>query len=48
MRTYLITITMPDGSQGRHYGIYSDGCDAVIRTMDAFPDAHRVSARRLP
>ena len=44
---YQITITMLDGSQGSHHGLYADGFDAVIRAMDSFPNAHRVSARRL-
>jgi hypothetical protein len=48
MRRYEITITMPDGSQGRHSGIYADGFEAVICAMDAFPEAHRIAARRLP
>ncbi len=48
MRRYLIEITMPDGSQGEHNGLYSDGFEAVIRAMDLFPEAHRISARRLP
>lgn len=48
MKTYLINITMIDGSQGRCYGLYSDGFEAVIQAMDNFPDACRISARRLP
>ena len=48
MKTYRITITMPDGSQGRHLGIYSDGFNAVIAAMTNFPEAMRISARRLP
>lgn len=48
MRTYLVTITMPDGSQGQHHGPYEDGFLAIIRAIDLFPEAHRISARRLP
>ncbi len=48
MKTYLINITMVDGSQGRHYGLYSDGFEAVIQAMTNFPEAQRISARRLP
>lgn len=48
MKTYSILITMHDGSQGRCLGIYSDGFDAVIQTMTTYPDAKRISARRLP
>lgn len=47
MKTYLICITMPDGSQGRHHGLYADGFDAIVYAMDAFPQARRISARRL-
>lgn len=47
MKTYLINITMGDGSQGRCYGLYSDGFAAVIEAMTSFPAALRISARRL-
>lgn len=47
MRSYQITITMPDGSQGQHAGLYCDGFAAVVHAMDLFPDARRISARRL-
>ncbi len=46
MRAYLILITMPDGSQGKHHGLYSDGFDAAIQALTLFPDAKRISARR--
>jgi hypothetical protein len=48
MKTYSILITMPDGSQGKCLGIYSDGFNAVIEAMTNFPQAMRISARRLP
>lgn len=48
MKTYRIDITLRDGSKGRCYGLYSDGFAAVIATMDNFPTAKRISARRLP
>lgn len=47
LRSYLILITMGDGSQGQHNGLYADGFDAVICAMETFPDARRISARRL-
>lgn len=47
MKTYLINITMVDGSHGRHYGLYTDGFEAVIQAMTNFPEAKRISARRL-
>ena len=47
MRTYLIMITMHDGSQGRHNGLYADGFDATIQALTLFPDAKRISARRV-
>lgn len=48
MYRYLVQITMPDGSQGRHSGLYADGFDAVLCALENFPDAKRISARRLP
>ncbi len=48
MRSYLIQITMPDGSVGLHNGLYVDGFEPVIYALEHFPDAHRISARRLP
>jgi hypothetical protein len=48
MKPFVVTITMQDGSQGRHVGIYPSGSDAVIAAMSTFPDAKRISARRLP
>lgn len=48
MKTYLIRITMPDGSNGHHHGLYADGFAAVIYALSTFPDAKRISARRLP
>lgn len=47
VRKYEITITMCDGSQGHHTGIYEDGFDAVVAAMELFPDAFRIAARRL-
>lgn len=47
MRTYLIKITMADGSRGRCHGIYADGFAAVIDVMTTFPTATRISARRV-
>lgn len=47
MKKYQVTITMPDGSQGTHHGLYEDAFAAVIAAMDVFPQARRVSARRL-
>lgn len=45
MRIYLVTITMQDGSRGRHHGIYANGCDAIVRALDLFPGVARISAR---
>lgn len=47
MKTYLITITMPDGTVGQHHGLYADGFTAIVEAMDYFADAHRISARIL-
>ena len=48
MHVYEVTITMRDGSQGTHSGLYADGFDATIAAIEAFPEALRISARRLP
>ena len=45
MRAYLITITMRDGSQGRHHGLYAHVIDGVVRALELFPDALRISGR---
>ncbi|MGJ7605455.1 hypothetical protein ACSFA7_14045 [Variovorax sp. LT1R20] len=47
MRRYLISITMPDGSCGKHSGLYEDGFAAVMTTLEHFPDAKRISAMRV-
>ena len=47
MKTYSITITMPDGSQGKCLGIFSDGFAAINAILNDFPDAKSVSARRV-
>lgn len=47
MNTYRIQITMPDGSVGRHYGLYSHGFAAVIQALIDFPGAQRISVRRV-
>lgn len=46
-RTFLVTITMPDGSQGHHTGEYEDGFTAVMCAIDLFPGARRISAVEL-
>ena len=47
MRSYLIQITMEDGSVGHHHGLYSDGFEAVIEAMTHFPNSKRISAQRI-
>lgn len=47
MHTWLVTIVMADGSRGQHHGIYTDGCAAIVRAMELFPTALRISARCL-
>jgi hypothetical protein len=48
MHKYLIRIVMPDGWASEHYGLYPDGCAAVIRALELYPGAKRISARWLP
>jgi len=47
MLRYLITIVMPDGSSGRHQGLYAHGVDAIVTALDWFPSAKRISVRRV-
>lgn len=47
MRAYLVQITLADGSQGQHHGLYASGFDAVLVALDLFPGARRISARHL-
>lgn len=47
MPAYLVTITMPDASQGQYSGIYADGFEACTRAQEAFPGAKRISAQPL-
>lgn len=44
MKAFRITITMPDGSQGAHEGLYADSMTAVVATEEAFPEATRIEA----
>ncbi len=44
----LVTIRMPDGSVGEHTGIYSHSVDAVVRALELFPQACKVSAFAWP
>ena len=48
MRAYLITIVMHDGSSGHCRGEFATAWDAIDAMFDAFHDARRISARRLP
>lgn len=47
MNTYRIRITMPDGSQGRCYGLFSDACSAILQVLDDFPQAKSISAQKV-
>lgn len=47
MREFLVRITLADGSKGHHCGHYACGCDAVLFALTWFPQAKRISARRV-
>lgn len=47
MAAYIVTITMADGSKGKHCGDYASGCDAILSALLLFPSARRISALRL-
>ena len=44
MNIFRITIRMTDGSQGKCYGIFNDGFEAVQQVKADFPGAKSVSA----
>lgn len=46
MKAFAVCIKMRDGSVGRHIGLYTDGCAAVVAALDVFPDARCISALR--
>ena len=48
MRTYQIIVIMPTGARGHYTGIFEDGFAACIQCMEDFPEAKRISVRRLP
>lgn len=48
MRTYRITIIMPTGQFCIFTGDFEDGASACIQCMEDFPEAKRISARRMP
>ena len=47
MYSFRVVVQMRDGSRGRHYGIYPNGCAAIVRAMELFPLAARISAKCL-
>lgn len=47
MHSYHVTITMGDGSTGRHVGLYRDGAAAADRAIGLFPGAARIRIRLL-
>ncbi|MBD9395753.1 hypothetical protein [Acidovorax sp. ACV01] len=47
MFPYHITITMGDGSQGKHCDLYPHGAAAAARAADLFPDAAKIDVLRL-
>lgn len=47
MIRYHVTITMGDGSQGKHCDLYPHGAAAALRASELFPDAAKIDVRRL-
>lgn len=47
MRSYHITITMSDGSEGIHCGLFQHGAAAALRAAGLFPDACKLKVLRL-
>lgn len=48
MTAYHIAITLACGTRCSHAGLFAHGCDAVCSALDLFPNARRISARKLP
>jgi hypothetical protein len=40
---FRVTITMPDGSKGRHTTPFADGFEAALQTLADFPEATRIA-----
>ncbi len=43
-----VNITLCDGSRGCHQGLYACTIDAILRALELFPGASKVSARAMP
>ena len=48
MKTYLVTITMEDGSVGEHCGAYADAFAATLLAMAFFPGYSDIHVRAKP
>lgn len=48
MRTYQIIVITPTGHHWEWTGIYPDGFAACMAGIEDYPEALRISARRLP
>ena len=46
-RPTLVIITLPGGLQCRHIGFYAHVMDGVLRALALFPQARRISGRRV-
>lgn len=42
-----VTITMLDGSRGAHEDLYACTVDAIIRALELFPQARKISVEAL-
>jgi hypothetical protein len=47
VRAFKITITMPDGSQGSHEGLYASALMAAVESEGNFPQASRIEVTPL-
>jgi hypothetical protein len=47
MKAFRITITMPDGSQGTHDGLYPSALMAAVESEANFPQANRIEVTPL-
>lgn len=47
MTAYTITLTLACGARCGYTGLYAHACDAVCCALDLFPNARRISARKM-
>ena len=47
MKTYRILITLPGSARCLYFALATDSCSAIVAAMTQYPDACRISAKRM-